>query len=149
MHTMKKHGFCYALVLLFCLSTLAPSVLAMSMQPRASNYIKVCSATVVAAGSGKISVSVVVSGIGNMTQIGATKIVIEQSASGSVVWTAAKTYYSSSVSAMLSSGASYSKTPVTYQGTKGYRYRAVVTCYAANGSGSDSKACVSSPITAT
>lgn len=145
MYLRKKQTWTLALAILFTLNVIVCSALA---AVQASNYINTYSASTSAASGGKISVNVQVRTFGNMTKIGATKIVIEQSTNGST-WKAVKTYNSSSVATMLSSGSSYNKTPVTYQGTKGARYRAVVTCYAADGNDSDSRGYTTSPVTAT
>lgn len=146
MSKLKKRGIPYILTLMFILSLTISSAGAVDIQPQASSHIKNYSATIKAVGNGKVSVTVIVQAVSSMTKIGATTIRIEQSINNSA-WTSVKTYQSSSTTAMLSSGSSYSKTPVTYQGTKGYRYRAVVTCYAYNGT-SDSKVYTTSAVTA-
>ena len=148
MNKIKKRGIPLVLAMMFILSVFATSAAAATPQPKASKFIRDAYASVRAAGSGKVTVTVNVSATAAMTKIGTTTISIQQSTNGSS-WTTVKTYSSSSVSALLGSGTSYNKTPVTYQGTKGYKYRAVVTCYAANASGSDSKVYTTSAVTAT
>ena len=146
MHTGKKQALSFLTALLFVVGILTSPATA-TMQPQASAYINSYVATVSAVGGGKVSVKVQVQAKSFMSEIGATNIRIEQSINNEA-WTIAATYSSDSVAAMLSSGTIYNKTPVTYQGTSGYQYRAVVTCYAANAAGSDSKVYVTPTVIA-
>ena len=83
-------------------------------------------------------VTVDVSGVGRMTQIGATTIYIYESTDNKSFKKVA-TYNYEDYPEMMGSGTFYCEDPVTYPGTPGYYYKASVYCYAANANGSDEK----------
>lgn len=73
-----------------------------------------------------------------MDEIGASTIYIYESTDGKS-FTKVATYKSENFPAMIGSGTTYYKTPVTYLGKPGYYYYASVYCYAAKDGGSDTK----------
>lgn len=103
---------------------------------RSSAYLDGYAATVTAKSGGKLVVTVDVSGVGPMTQIGATRIYIYESEDG-VDFSRVATYKYEDYPVMMGSGTYYFKDAATYYGTPGYYYYASVYCYAANASGSD------------
>lgn len=105
---------------------------------RSSAYLDAYSATVTAKSGGKMVVTVTVSGVGTMTEIGATTIYIYES-SDNKSFTKVATYNYEDYPEMMGSGTFYHEDAVTYYGTPGYYYKASVYCYAANSSGSDEK----------
>lgn len=85
-----------------------------------------------------MAVTVDVSGVGAMDEIGATRIYIYESTDNKN-FTKVATYKSEDFPEMIGSGTTYYKTPVTYLGEPGYYYYASVYCYAAKDGGSDTK----------
>jgi len=85
-----------------------------------------------------MAVTVDVSGVGSMDEIGASLIYIYESRDGKS-FSKVETYSSEDYPEMLGSGTTYYKTPVTYLGEPGYYYYASVYCYAAKDGGSDTK----------
>ena len=115
---------------------------------RASVYFISASATAAASSGGKVAITVTISSYRNCTSIGAKTIQIQESTDAGASWSSVCTYSSSTYTSMLGSGYSYDATPVTYSGTAGRMYRAFVTCYAADSSGSDTTTCYSTSVTA-
>lgn len=75
-----------------------------------------------------------VSATGKMTELGVSQIKVQRSADKEN-WTTMKTYTPDNYSQMLCSNTSTHASCVTYAGTPGYYYRAYVTFYAKNSSG--------------
>lgn len=105
---------------------------------RSSAYLDSYRATVTPKSGGRMVVTVDVSGVGTMTEIGATTIYIYESVDNKS-FTRVATYEHTDYPEMMGSGTHYYEDPVTYTGTPGYYYFASVYCYAANASGSDEK----------
>lgn len=105
---------------------------------RSSAYLNSYAATVTPESGGKLVVTVDVSGVGSMTQIGATKIYIYESTNNRSFFQVASYRYED-YPVMMGSGTIYYRDAATYYGTPGYYYYASVYCYAANASGSDEK----------
>lgn len=127
---MKKKGIIVALVLamLFACSSVA--------QARASNYISSCSVSIQSGDSrGEIEFIVSVQARVNTTKIGATRIKIYQS-NGAMV---ASISGGTSNGLISTAGGRRFDGTYTYTGTPGTYYYAVVTCYAGNASGGDSR----------
>jgi len=115
---------------------------------RASDYFMSYSSTATAKSGGKVAISVTIYSYKNCTSIGAKTILIQESTDGGVNWSNVSTYSSSTYTSMLGSGYSYIAVPVTYSGTAGRMYRAVVTCYAADSNGSETLIFYSNSVTA-
>lgn len=109
-----------------------------SASERSSAYLSSYRAFLTAKGSGKVSVTVDVSGTNYMTDIGAETIYIYES-TDNVDFTLAATYEADDYSEMMGSGSFYYETPIIHQGTAGRYYIAVVEVYAARNGGSDSR----------
>lgn len=75
-----------------------------------------------------------VTGVGTMQKIGVSKIVVEHS-TDEVDWTPVKTYLMEDYSQMTCENTTSHSGYVPYTATSGYSYRAVVTLYAKNSSG--------------
>lgn len=131
-----------SLVLIFVLCF---SLMAISAEARASNYISRCSASASAAGSGKVTVTFTINATGVMTSLGATKVEIKNS-SGTTI----KTYNHTDTgySSMMGSNRSTYTSSVTYSGAVGATYYAVVYFKAANSSGSDTDSITTYSVTA-
>lgn len=105
---------------------------------RSSAYLDSYRATVTPKSEGKMVVTVDVSGVGMMTEIGASTIYIYESKNNKD-FTKVATYNYEDYPKMMGSGMSYYKDAATYYGTPGYYYFASVYCYAANANGSDER----------
>lgn len=105
---------------------------------RSSAYLDGYRAITTAKSGGRLVVTVDVSGVGSMTQIGATKIYMYESEDG-VSFSRVATYKYEDYPDMMGSGTFYYDDAITHYGTPGYYYFASVYCYAANASGSDEK----------
>lgn len=133
---MKRFGkrFLCGIFAICLLST----ILCSAASARSSAYLDGYSASVTPISGGKMVVSVDVSGVGYMTQIGASTIYIYESKDNKY-FTRVATYEYEDYPEMMGSGTNYYEDPVTYSGTPGYYYFASVYCYAANAKGSDEK----------
>lgn len=133
---LKKYTRMLAVLLVFALTlAMQPVVLAArgedTVNPTASTCIASSSASI-SAYKGTVTVSFSITGTGKMTSLGATKVQIKDS-SGSVV----KTFYSSTTSGMMGYNKTYHSGSVTYSGSTGTKYYAVVSFKAANATDSD------------
>ena len=75
-----------------------------------------------------------VTAVGRMYELGASKIVVERS-TDEVNWESVKTYYKEDYSQMTGSSTTSYDNYVPFTATSGYSYRAIVTLYARNSSG--------------
>ena len=134
---MKRFGkrFLCALLAVCMLSAFTCA----SAAERASYYLDSYTAGLTAQGNGKIAVTVDVSATGRMTEIGATEIHIYESTTKTGAYEWVESYYAEDCPDMLESGTYYYDTPVIYEGTVGRYYKAIVTFYAGNSSGGDSR----------
>lgn len=107
-------------------------------EPQASSYLSAYKAYISPVGNGKIEVWFSVSGVNLMDKIGAATIVLKQSSNGTS-WTTVKTFQAESYSGMLATDKMSYTSHVSYSGTAGKYYQAIVTVYAEKGSGSDSR----------
>lgn len=127
---MKKKGMIIVLVLVMLFACCSVA------QARASNYISSCSASIRSGDSrGEVDIIVSVQARVSTTEIGATRIKIYQS-NGSMV---ASISGSTSNGLISTSGGRRFDGIYTYTGIPGTSYYAVVTCYAGNASGGDSR----------
>lgn len=115
---------------------------AASATVKSSAYLDSYGAVITPKAKGFISVTVDVSGVGYMTEIGATTIYIYESTDGKYFTNVAK-YESSVYPQMMGTGSDYYETPITYMGKVGRYYYASVWVYAANENGSDERHCIS------
>lgn len=114
------------------------TLLCSAASARSSAYLDGYGASITPISGGKIVVTVDVSGVGRMTQIGATTIYIYESKDNKS-FSIVATYNYEDYPEMMGSGTQYYEDPVTYSGTPRYYYFASVYCYAANANGSDEK----------
>lgn len=115
------------------------SLLCTMVSARSSAYLDGYGAAVTPQSGGKMAITVDVSGRGYMDEIGATKIYVYESTDGKN-FTRVGTYKSDDYPEMLKTNTTtYYDTPIKYPGEVGYYYYADVYCYAAKGSGSDTK----------
>jgi len=134
------------MLLILTLSTiLIFSISVVASAERSSHYLESYHSTIVAEGNKKILIDFLVFGTGKMTSIGVTQIEVQKK-SGST-WVTDQTLKSSSYPNFLASNKILHASQVRINGVVGTEYRAIVTFYAANSNGSDSKNYTSSTVT--
>lgn len=131
------------LVIVFLVS--AP-VQALAAEARASAWFTGYGASIVAAGNGKINVEFRVVGTGTMAKLGVSTINIYKS-NGTFVKTIS--YTASGNGYMMGYNTAYHSGSVPYSGVAGQKYYAVVTFFAKNSSGSDTRSYTTAYKTAT
>ena len=116
---------------------------------RSSWYLDSYRAWLTAESNGKILVTVDVQGTGDMEKIGATRIEILESKNNGASWTQYRVFLSSIFPEMLTSGDYLNyDTPLSFTGNPGYKYCAIVTVYARDSTGSDSREYTTPMVTA-
>ena len=138
-----------ALLLTLGLLIVALAVPATAVDSRSSLYLSAYRAWLTPESGAKIDVTIHVQAVDDMDYVGATKVEMYESSDGGVTWSRDGTYLSAFNQDMLVEGdVLYYDTPITHQGTSGYKYYAVVTVYAEDSTGSDSKTYVTPTVIA-
>lgn len=112
------------------------NVCASDVTPRASDYFSCTSVRAYAMGNGKVLIEIDVDATDMMDEVGASKVFIfEQQSDGSyeIVFIFRKEAYPS----MIVEDSFFGYVDVTYQGTPGTKYYALVGCYAKDSNGSE------------
>ena len=130
--------FTFTLVLLFCLSCIAPLASAMP----GSQYINSYSASMTAGSNGNVTIWFQISGTGTMDQIGSTTIEIYENG------TRVRIYQHTSTSGMMAYNKLGHSGSITYSGVVGRQYRAHVTFQAGKNGGWDNRSVNSNIVTA-
>lgn len=134
-----KHSGKKLLSAIFALVMIS-SILCTSVSARSSAYLNGYRAGITPESGGKLVVTVDVTGVGPMSEIGAKKIFVYESLDGqSFYWVA--TYESSDYPIMMGSGGVFYKDVITHQGTVGRYYYAKANVYAGNSTGGDERYC--------
>ena len=133
-------------VILMIVFLVSAPVHAMAAEARASAWLSGYGASIVAAGNGKIKIEFSVVGTGTMTKLGASTIDIYKS-NGTFVKTIS--YTASGNGYMMGYNTAYHSGSVPYSGVAGQKYYAVVTFYARDSSGSDTRSYTTAYKTAT
>jgi len=116
---------------------------------RSSLYLSCYRAWLTPVSGAKINVNVDVQAVDYMDDVGSTKIEIFESSDGGDTWSRPRTYYSALEDNMLvQDSVIYYDVAVIHQGTAGYKYYAVVTVYAGDHTGSDSREYQTATVTA-
>lgn len=115
-------------------------------EARASAWLSAYSASIEASGNGIITIKFRVVGTGTMTKLGASTIDIYKS-NGAFVKTIS--YTTSGNEYMMKSNTAFHTGSVPYSGVAGQKYYAVVTFFAKNSSGSDTRSYTTAYKTAT
>lgn len=110
-------------------------------EPYASRYFRDYTVSINALGNGRVSIIGNVIATQSMSRLGGTKVLVYESGKSSPVGTYTTGWYKSNV---ISSSFS-----VTHQGTAGKSYYAVITFYAADQDGHETRSRTSSRVTAT
>lgn len=107
---------------------------------RSSAYLNGYSAGLTAKSHGAMVITVDVTGVGYMPEIGAKEIYVYESTDGQYFrWVA--TYESSDYPQMMGSGSIFYEDVITHQGTPGRYYYAKACVYAGNDTGGDERYC--------
>lgn len=117
-----------------CLTLLVPSNVFAAQQevtamPLASSYIASCSVGLSALGSGDIAINCVVGGVGTMGYIGVKNIVLYES-TDDYNYFAAEVFEYDDYPNMMGTGKASHSSRVTFDGTVGYYYQAMLNIYA-------------------
>lgn len=129
-----------ALLLALALFSAAIMIPACAVDSRSSLYLSYYRAWLTPMDDAKVAVNIDVQAVDDMDDIGATKVVIWESADGGDTWTDVRAYISALRPELIQHGTYwYYETPIYHQGTAGYKYYAVVTVYAGDSTGSDSR----------
>lgn len=116
------------------------SILCTSVSARSSAYLNGYRAGITPESGGKLVVTIDVTGVGYMPEIGAKTIYVYESLDGqSFYWV--KTYESSDYPIMMGSGSIYYEDVIFHQGTVGRYYYAKACVYAGNSTGGDERYC--------
>lgn len=103
-----------------------------SLIPRASLYLSAQKAWCTAVSGGKIEINFQVTATSRMNSVGATSIYVYEKSGAR--WIEAAHFTSGTTSGMLESNTSFCDSSVTFKGTAGVQYKAIVTAYAGNSS---------------
>lgn len=119
-----------AIVLLFAVPVYAEEVSTWS-----SSYIAIFDSYLWKISDNQFQVWFDITGMGMMEELGVSQIKVQRRASPNDEWVTFKTYLPSSYPQMICKNTGSHVDCVTYTGTPGYYYRAVVTFYAKNSKG--------------
>lgn len=129
--------------------TAAIAIPAGAVTGRSSLYLSCYRAWLTPVSGAKINVNVDVQAVGYMDNVGSTKIEVYESADGGSTWGNPRLYFSALEDNMLvQDDYLYYDTAVVHQGTAGYKYYAVVTVYAGDSTGSDTREYQTTTVTA-
>ena len=125
------------------------SIFIVPTSARSSYYLSAYSAWLNPKANGEISVTVDVQATDYMDSIGSKRIQILESKNNGVSWTEYRAFLPIVYPDMLKSNEFlYYDTPVSFTGTPGYTYCAIVTVYAGDSTGSDSREYTTPMVTA-
>ena len=131
-------------VILVIVFLVGAPVYAMAAEARASSYFSSYSASITASDNGKMNINFRVVGTGTMTKLGVSTVYIYKN--GTRI--ATRSYTADGNEYMMGSNTAYHSGSVPYVGVAGQKYYAVVTFYAKNSKGSDTRTYTTSTITA-
>ena len=132
-----------AVALILCIST------ATAASARSSYYLSAYRAWLSIGDNGAIGVVVDVQATTDMDEVGASRIQLFESQDGGESWETVKIYLKSIFPQMVDTNTYiYYDIPVTYAGTPGYQYYAIVSMYAGDSTGSDTRHYVTGVVTA-
>lgn len=129
---MKRFVSCLSLILAMAILLSVPAFAAGS--PKASSYITKTSTYLEKISGTTFEVWFDITATGVMQEVGVSKIQVQRS-SDRATWTTVKTFLKENYSQMTENNTAGHADCVTYTGATGYYYRAKVTFYAKNSSG--------------
>lgn len=113
---------------------------------RASDHLAYYAACAISETGGKVVIEWDVQGTSRMDLIGVSYIVIQEKDGDK--WKGVSTHFGSISNGMLDDNASTYVSSITFDGTPGKEYQAIVTAYAENGTGSDYRTIITNSVTA-
>lgn len=120
-----------------------------AVDARSSLYLSYYRAWLTPVSGAKINVNVDVQAVSYMDNVGALSIKMYESSDGGATWDSDGTYASALYPELLvQDDYLYYDTAVVHQGTAGYKYYAVVTVYAGDSTGSDTREYQTTTVTA-
>lgn len=133
-------------VFVFAMSILVGTALAAE---QSSLYLSRYRAWLTPESGGVIDVTIEVQAVDYMDDVGALYVEIWESQDGGANWDCVTTYYNSMYPELLvQNDVLYYDTPISYEGTAGYKYYAQVCVYAGDSTGSDSRVYVTPTVVA-
>ena len=145
----KNRVITFILAIAICLSCTA-FAFAAPASTNASSYLNNYGAYCYAAGSGRVTVYFDVTGNGIQNYLGASSLVIRQSADGGSTWTTVYNFYYPNYPNLMGTNCAFFNSSMVYYGTAGYKYYAILSFW--GGSSlyvGDSRSYVTGYITAT
>lgn len=122
---------------------------ACAVSGRSSLYLSRYRAWLTPESGAKIDVTIDVQAVDDMDDVGALSVEMFVSSDGGSTWERDGTYYSALYPELLDQDTYlYYDTPISHQGVAGYKYCAVVTVYAGDSTGSDSREYQTTTVTA-
>ena len=138
-----------ALFLTLALLTAVFAIPAAAVTSRSSYYLSCYRAWLTPEDGGVVDVTIDVQAVDDMDDVGATKVEMYESSDGGVTWHRDGTYLSYLYPELLvQDDYLYFDTPISHQGTPGYKYYAVISVYAGDSTGSDTKTYVTQTVMA-
>lgn len=134
-----------ALTFIFCTVSVATAT---DFSIQASEYLDRYYANIYSEGDGDISIWFEVEATGEMDEIGALSIRLQQRSDESSTWKTIKTYSYTDYSNMLANDKDFYVSSVDYSGTEGYSYRAYVTVWAGKDGDGDSREILTDTVSA-
>lgn len=131
---MKRFTQCISLVLALVLFLSVPVYAAESTMPRASNFFMASSTYLWKVSSTTFEVWFDIDAVRGMDELGASEIKVQRSSDG-VNWTTMYTYTKELYPHLIAEDTGSHCGYVTYTGSTGYYYRAFVTYYAKDSTG--------------
>ena len=132
---MKRFINCICILLVCVMMFTTTAFAAETAESRASNFFTASSVYFWNTSGRNYQIWFDVTAVGTMTELGASEIQVQRS-TDERNWTTVRTYYKENYSQMTDTNTGHHADCVSYTATSGYYYRAVVTLYARNSSGS-------------
>jgi len=136
---MKKN-ILRVMTFVFAIVMLVNTVFASEHGQRSSLYLDAYRAWLTPESGAIIDVTIHVQAVDDMDDVGALSVEMFESTDGGATWSRDGIYLSALHDELLEQDTYlYYDTPISHQGTAGYKYYAIVTVYAGDSTGSDSK----------
>lgn len=136
-------------LMLTLLLAAALAIPAVASSARSSLYLSGYRAWLTPESGAKVDVTIDVQAVDDMDDVGALAVEMYVSSDGGSTWSRDGSYASALFPELLDQDTYwYYDTPISHQGVAGYKYYAVVTVYAGDHTGSDSKTYVTHTVTA-
>ena len=139
----------FTLVVVLSLLIAAIIVPSSAVAERSSLYLSRYRAWLTPKNNGAIAVTIDVQAVGDMDDVGAISVTMYESSDGGSTWSAVRGYSSALYPDMLAHDTYlYFDTPITHIGRPGNKYCAIITIYAGDSTGYDTREYQTSTITA-